>query len=250
MGFGDKMMRAYFNHVYNPMYDFTTARLNRYRELQKTCVAHLALDDNDRVLCVGVGSGNEVAHIIKANQGLEIVGVDYSTTALRSAHRKALRLDREIEVLHMDARRLLLPSGSFDRVLCIHVMDFVGEATQVTQEILRVLRDGGRYVITYPSEREGTTLGLNLLKYEVSNSLNSGKNRAIALLGLAAQLVIGVIYLPLLCRRGRRSYTRDELSSVMAQLTDGGFQIEEDHLYQDWIVYGTKLAQGGGPNAY
>ena len=57
MDFTRKLMQAYFNYAYNPVYDFTTARLSRYRKLQRTCVGKLELKDNDKVLCVGLGNG-------------------------------------------------------------------------------------------------------------------------------------------------------------------------------------------------
>ncbi|GAG71246.1 unnamed protein product [marine sediment metagenome] len=55
MSFGRKLVQTYFNIAYNQVYDFTTARLNCYRKLQERCVGKLELQDNDKVLCVGIG---------------------------------------------------------------------------------------------------------------------------------------------------------------------------------------------------
>lgn len=57
--------------------------------------------------------------------------------------------------------------------------------------------------------------------------------------------VKGIIYLPLLFRPKRKSYSRSELEAMISQLTMGGFEIEEDTMYQDFIVYGRKLTEGG-----
>ena len=240
MSFAGKLMQAYFNYAYNPVYDFTTARLNRYRKLHERCVDKLELEDNDRVLCVGIGTGNEIFHILETNQSVNIVGLDYSHTALAKAYRKALRLDNEIELLLMDARRLQFPAGSFDKVLCIHVMDFVEENEKVTDEILRVLKDGGRFVITYPSGKEGARLGLNLLKDNIRHNINSGKHGIRTLLQALVQVLVGIVYLPLLFRPKRKSYLRSELEAMITRLATGDFQIEEDPVYQDFIVYGRK----------
>jgi ubiquinone/menaquinone biosynthesis C-methylase UbiE len=233
-------MQAYFNHAYNPIYDFATGRLNRYRQLQERCVDKLELKDKERVLCVGVGTGNEILHILHRNRNVSIVGVDYSHTALRRAYRKAQTLGKKIELLIMDARFLRFPAGSFDKVLCIHVMDFVEEKEKVTNEILRVLKDGGRFVITYPSDKEGPRLAVNLLSDSVRHSINSGKHRVRALLESLAQILGGIVYLPLLFRPKGKSYSRSELETMITQLTTGDFQIEEDSVYQDFIVYGEK----------
>ncbi len=191
MNFTGELMQAYFNYAYNPVYDFTTGRLNRYRKLQERCVNKLQLEDNDRVLCVGLGTGNEIIHILEMTRNVSIVGVDYSHTALRKAHAKALALGKEIKLLIMDARLLQFPPASFDKVLCIHVMDFVQENEKVTDEILRVLKPGGQFVITYPSEKEGAKLGLKLLKDSVRHETELGKHRIRTLFGLVGLMVVG-----------------------------------------------------------
>ena len=233
-------MQAYFNYAYNPVYDFATGRLNRYRQLQERCVDKLELKDKERVLCVGVGTGNEVLHILKRKRGVDIVGVDFSHTALRKAYIKAQILDKEIRVLAMDAQCLQFESESFDKILCLHLMDFVQDHVGVTSEILRVLKVGGQFVITYPSDEEGLRLAVNLLSDNVRHSINLGKHRVRALLECLAQMLVGIIYLPLLCRPKRKSYSRSELEAMLAQSTTGDCQIEEDTIYQDFIVYGEK----------
>ena len=240
MNLTSKLMRAYFNYAYNPVYDFTTAPLNRYRKLQERCVGKLELEDNDRLLCVGVGTGNEIFHILQKKGNVGIVGVDYSHTALQKAYKKALALGKEIESLVMDARHLEFPAGSFDKALCIHVTDFVHDNEKVTGEILRVLKDGGQFVITYPSAKEGPRLALNLLSDSVSHGNSSGEHRFIALLKSLARMLMGLIYLPLLFRPKRKSYSRSELEAAISQLNTVDFQIEEDSVYQDFIVYGRK----------
>jgi ubiquinone/menaquinone biosynthesis C-methylase UbiE len=235
-----KLMQAYFNYVYNPVYDFTTGQLSRYHHLQKRCVGKLDLKDRDRVLCVGVGTGNEILHIFRRNRNVGIVGVDYSHTALNRASKKAQAFSKEIQLLLMDARHLRFPAGSFDKVLCIHVMDFVQENEKVTNEILRVLKDGGQFVITYPSAKEGPRLGISLLSDNVRHSINSGKHWGRALLECLAQTLVGIVYLPLLCRPKRKSYSRSELEAMITQLATGDCQIEEDTVYQDFIVCGEK----------
>jgi len=240
MSFAGKLTQAYFNIAYNRVYDFTTARLRLYQKLQETCISKLEWKDDDEVLCVGVGTGNEVLHILQRNRNVNIVGVDYSKTALQKAYKKASRLGKEIELFLMDARRLEFAAGSFDEVLCLHVMDFIEGNRQVTREILRVLKRGGQFVITYPSDKEGPKLGYNLLRDSIRNNLYSGKHPVGAFLEFAAQMVVGLVYVPLLFRPKRKSYSSSELQAMIGQLTTADFQIEEEVVYQDFIVYGRK----------
>ena len=249
MSFGSKLLQAYFDYAYNPVYDSMTARLNRYRELQAICIGKLELEDKDKVLCVGVGTGNEIFHILQINRNVSIVGVDYSRTALRKAYKKASSLDKEIKCFVMNAQHLEFATGSFDKVLCIHVMDFVEDNGKATGEIFRVLKDGGQFVITYPLAKEGLRLGVNLLNDSVRHNISSGKHRIRAFLESFARMMMGVIYLPLLFRLGRKSYSRSKLEAVISHLNTVDFQIEEDSIYQDFIVCGRKISKGGKGNA-
>jgi len=232
-------MQVYFNFAYNPVYDFTVGQLNLYHKLQQRCVERLELKENDRVLCVGLGTGNEISHILKMNKSVSIVGVDYSCNALRKAHKKALAWDKKIEVLPMDARHLEFTEGIFDKVLCIHVTDFIEEREKVTEEILRVLKDGGRFVITYPSKKEGANMAFNLLRDNICHNIDSGSHRIPAISKSLAQILAGIVYLPLFLRPNK-AFSYQELHMIISGLTTGNFQIEEYPLYNDFIAYGTK----------
>jgi len=238
-------MQTYFDYLYNPVYDITTARLNQYRKLQTKCIEKLDLCENDNVLCVGLGTGNELVTMLKEKLNINIVGIDYSKTALRKASKKAKEFGKRVELFLQDARNLEFASSSFDKVLCIHVMDFVSEDRQVTLEILRVLKNSGRFVITYPSKKEGFSLGGNLLKEGIRSALNSKMHSIRVFLGLAAQITLGFVYLPLLARPNKRAYSRQKIEAMISHLSTGDFQIEEDSIYQDFIVSGRKSNDGG-----
>lgn len=240
MNLRSRLLRAYFNYVYNPVYDFTIGHLNPYQALQKRCVAWLDVREGDRLLCVGLGTGNEILHVLDAGKNVDIVGIDYSPSALRRAHMKAWRAGKTIDCRLMDARCLEFGAGSFDRVLCIHLMDFVEEAATVTGEILRVLKDGGRFVITYPSGKENTGLGIGLLKEEICKKIRPGRYAVKAILDILVRTLVGVVYLPLLFRPRRRPYALHQVKAMVGGFTDGDFEIEADALYRDFIVCGRK----------
>ena len=240
MSFASKLVQAYFNFAYNPVYDFTVGQLNRYQELQRRCIAKLELKDDDSVLCVGLGTGNEIYHILQANRNVNIVGIDFSKSALRKARKKALRLGKKIEVHMMDTRRLEFAVGSFDKVLCLHVMDFIDDIEKVTGEILRVLKDDGQFVITYPSGKEDVKLAYGLLKDDIRHNLASGKNHIRVFMGLLVRMIVGIVCLPMGLRPKKRFYAQRELEAIITASKAGSFLIEEDHLYHDFIVCGRK----------
>ena len=184
-------MKAYFNLVYSRIYDFTTSGNSAYRKQQEICINKLELTDGDRLLCIGVGTGNELERILEKNQKGNIAAIDQSITALNRARKKMTRPSENVELYLMDARHLEFEDTSFDKVLCIHVMEFIKESQQATEEILRVLKKGGRFVITYPAQMEGPALGLNLLKANLRTEVNSFPERVALISKSIARILVG-----------------------------------------------------------
>jgi ubiquinone/menaquinone biosynthesis C-methylase UbiE len=233
-------MQAYFNLVYNPVYDFTTGRLSRYSKLQRLAAARLELKDGEQLLCVGIGTGNEICHVLEANKNVDITGVDYSRTALEKACKKALKLGKEISFNLMDARKLEFTDARFDKVFCFHVLDFVEDGWVVTNEILRVLKPGGRFVITYPSDHEGPSMGYGLMKEVAHEYLNSGKNRFLAVLETSIHLIGNMAYIPLLLRPQQWVYSKYDIETKLKTRGCKNIIFDNDDVYQDFIVSGVK----------
>ena len=102
-------------------------------------------------------------------------------------------------------------------------------------------------MVTFPLGKEGLKLGYKLLMDNIRSNLTLGKNRIMAVFEPLAQTIVGVIYLPLLFRRANRGrYSIDGLKMMIGQLSAGELSVEEDYVYQDYIIYGTKIMKNGG----
>lgn len=233
-------MQMYFDYVYNPIYDATTATLSRYRTLQTKCLNALALEDAQRLLCVGLGTGNEAVAALQAAPHLHLSGIDFTPSALTRSRAKLRRAGRKAELRLMDAAALRYPDQCFDRVLCMHVLDFVDEVNAVVREIVRVLRTGGRFALTLPTRPEGAAMGVALAKEQVKTALHSGRNPLHLAAELLMKLPLGVLYLPLLLRPQRRSFSSRQARGLFADLPVSGLSIEEEQAYQDLIITGRK----------
>jgi phosphatidylethanolamine/phosphatidyl-N-methylethanolamine N-methyltransferase len=234
------LLSFYFDRIYNPLYDWTTARFDRYVHLQRRCVDALAPEDLRSILCVGLGTGNEILHIASHGPGARIQGVDISEPALRRARRKLRKAGLAARLARMDAHALDFRESSFDGVLCIHLMDFARDPARVTREIVRVLRPGGRLVATYPFENEGVSLAGGLYAHTVRQGLIDGTNPLLLAGRLLLQLASGFVYLPLVFRSGRRPLRRTDLSRLLESSGLRSFTIEEDRVYGDLIARGVK----------
>ncbi len=233
-------LRLYFDRIYNPIYDRTTATLSRYRLLQAQCLAALELQSARRLLCVGLGTGNEAVEALKIAPRIAVSGIDFSIAALECSRRKLERLGQKADLRLMDAAELGYAEGSFDRALCVHVLDFVPDVEAVIRGILRVLAPGGRFVLTLPSQLEGAALGAGLARDEFQAARRSGRTPLGAIAEIASRLFLGLLYLPLMLRNARRSFTREQIQEMFSRLPVSWLAVEEEKTYQDFIVSGRK----------
>jgi SAM-dependent methyltransferase len=168
-----------------------------------------------------------------------VVGVDLSESALDRARRKARGLGKP-ELRIMDARSLDFGDGVFDRVLCVHVLDFVDPVERVIGEVMRVLRSGGRFVVTLPSDKEDAAMGGALFGDQVRGSLRAGKTPLRLVAEMLILVPVGLLYLPLLFRPRRKAFTREQAAALFDGRGLRALAMEEEHTYQDLILAGSK----------
>ncbi|HET7618537.1 MAG TPA: class I SAM-dependent methyltransferase [Vicinamibacterales bacterium] len=116
-----------------------------YQDMIARQVARLAPSTGARVLDAGTGSGNLAAAL--AQKGADVVGIDFCEPALDIARRKA----PGATFLFGDLTRPLpFADGSFDAVSCSAVLHVLTREDQraAIAELARVLRPGGRLVVT------------------------------------------------------------------------------------------------------
>jgi len=237
-------MKSYVNNVYTPVYDFTIANLYRYQELQKICVSKLSIESNDKILCIGLGTGNEIIHLMKYNQCIDITGIDCCIKPLKRAQTKASKMNASIDLYCMDVLNLEFESDTFDKILCIHVMDFINDCALAASEVLRVLKPGGQFVITFPTKIEGLGLGIKLLRESIRHNINSGTHPLKVFTRALIQIVAIPLYLPLLLRPSKKSYSEKEVETIITGTANIDFQIEDYADYMDLIVSGRKKGNG------
>jgi 2-polyprenyl-6-hydroxyphenyl methylase/3-demethylubiquinone-9 3-methyltransferase len=104
------------------------------------------------VLDVGCSQG--IASILLAREGHRVIGIDREHEAIRAARE---RLDQEeaqlrerVEFRVGEGRAVGFPDGSFDAVLLGEVLEHQLDPGKLLGEARRVLRPGGRIVVTTP----------------------------------------------------------------------------------------------------
>jgi len=100
--------------------------------------------DTRRILVDGCGFGMYVRHL--AELGYHTFGLDIDFERVREG------MQAGVELLHTAAGEALpYPTGSFDAVLSHEVIEHVADDRLAAQEMLRVLRSGGRTILFCPN---------------------------------------------------------------------------------------------------
>ena len=110
-----------------------------------------ALTPGEHVLDIATGTGLVAAQAAQAvgDRG-RVLGVDLSARMVAAAQRRELPNTR---FQRMDAQDLALPDGAFDVVLCSLGLMYLPDPRQALHEMRRVLRPGGRLVLSVWGER-------------------------------------------------------------------------------------------------
>jgi ubiquinone/menaquinone biosynthesis C-methylase UbiE len=97
------------------------------------------------VLELAVGTGLNLPHF---PAGIRLTGIEFSPAMLERAKRRATELGREVDLRLGDAESLEFDDESFDTVVCTYALCTIPDDRQAVREATRVLRPGGRLILT------------------------------------------------------------------------------------------------------
>jgi len=101
------------------------------------------------------GSGVSLLPLLLAQRGFRVHACDLEPSVGRKLARIARRRDLSIETSTQDLARLTLPAASFDRVVCISVLEHTVGPETILEELERVLEPGGELIATFDISVDG-----------------------------------------------------------------------------------------------
>lgn len=115
----------------------------RARKLQLSCW-FLEQNPSLQVLDLGSATGGNTLHMFSL--GHVVTSVEYSDVGVQ------IQKDKGLTVIQADARDLPFPTSTFDIVVCLDVIEHIVEDRLVASEIYRVLKPGGKFLISVPED--------------------------------------------------------------------------------------------------
>jgi len=111
------------------------------------------LQKSERVLNVGFGDGPQA--LVYHGNFQEMVGVEIQTDRLeRARHMLQTQGVEHVRVIEGNVEELPFEPSVFDAVLAIDIVEHVQHPDVFLQELFRVLRPGGRMLITFPATHD------------------------------------------------------------------------------------------------
>lgn len=163
--------------------DLLTAT-STYRDLMRSQVAALRLDPSDRVLDLGSGTGGLLRELVGASiQPKHVIAVDLVAGALKRARGCDVgRIRRSFVQVDLDQAAIPCGDASVDAVLASLLVSYVRNPLELLVEVRRVLRPGGRLVIS--SLRRDADIS-SIYAEGVAELVAAGAERAVAGEGLS-----------------------------------------------------------------
>ncbi|WP_375181343.1 class I SAM-dependent methyltransferase [Chryseobacterium sp.] len=109
----------------------------------------LLIEDNEHILEIGHGNAGHVRNILNKAIDVKYTGIDISETM----HHEAIKLNKDFEnqaeFILYEGAELPFKDKTFDKIFTVNTVYFWEKPTDFLNEIYRVLKDNGTFVLTF-----------------------------------------------------------------------------------------------------
>lgn len=109
----------------------------------------LVIDDEQQILEIGHGNAAHLKSIMSLAKNLRYTGIDISETMHNEAKRLNKEFESEADFVLYEGKRLPFRDRSFDKIFTVNTVYFWENPVEFLNEIYRVLKDDGTFVLTF-----------------------------------------------------------------------------------------------------
>ena len=150
----EEHLRAYMQKwVKDPLHQWS--RQWEYPYVYENAKAELQTDQETRVLDAGSGVTFFSYYLNSEFESIQVHACDYDKTLLNTYAQINQQSNQSVEFAHADLRSLPYDNDWFDLVYCISVLEHTDEYETIIKEFSRVLRPGGKLIVTFDVSLDG-----------------------------------------------------------------------------------------------
>ncbi|BAP30732.1 SAM-dependent methyltransferase [Chryseobacterium sp. StRB126] len=109
----------------------------------------LLIEDDENILEIGHGNGDHVKNILSLATGLKYKGIDISETMHNEAKKLNKEFENKAEFVLYEGKKLPFHDQTFDKIFTVNTVYFWEEPVEFLNEVYRVLKDDGTFVLTF-----------------------------------------------------------------------------------------------------
>lgn len=109
----------------------------------------LLIEDNENILEIGHGNAGHVGSILNKAQNIKYIGIDISETMHNEARKLNEPFKDKADFVLYEGEKLPFEDKVFDKIFTVNTVYFWKNPIQYFNEIYRVLKDNGTFVLTF-----------------------------------------------------------------------------------------------------
>lgn len=109
----------------------------------------LLLEDGEKILEIGHGNAGHLKSILDKAKELKYTGIDISETMNKEAGNLNKEFKDQAEFILYEGKKLPFEDGVFDKIFTVNTVYFWENPVDFLNEIYRVLKDSGTFVLTF-----------------------------------------------------------------------------------------------------
>ncbi|AKK73685.1 methyltransferase type 11 [Chryseobacterium gallinarum] len=113
----------------------------------------LLIEDHDRILEIGHGNAGHLKNILSLAKDLHYTGVDISETMYNEARKLNKEFEAQAQFVLYGGEKLPFEDQSFDKIFTVNTVYFWKNPVEFLNEIWRVLKDNGTFVLTFGQKK-------------------------------------------------------------------------------------------------
>ncbi|AZA80034.1 class I SAM-dependent methyltransferase [Chryseobacterium sp. G0186] len=109
----------------------------------------LLIEDNEHILEIGPGNAGHLKSVLNLAQNLKYTGIDISETMQNEAKKLNKDFKDKADFILYEGKKLPFKDQSFDKIVTVNTVYFWEDPVDFLNEIYRVLKDSGTFVLTF-----------------------------------------------------------------------------------------------------